>query len=686
MAADSRFCAGCGRPVASSPAKPGSGRIRPWMAIPAVFLAVLLILLPGLLYVWAGLPSTSNLSTARLPLSTRIYDRTGTILLADIHQGSDRRHIVPLAQIAPSMQQAMIAVEDRSFYQHGALNLLRTGEAGLQDLLHLRLDQGGSTITQQLVKNIYLSDDRSVMRKLDEAILAIEVEHQYSKPQILEAYLNRIYFGNQSYGVEAAANTYFGKHASQLSTAESSFLAGLPQAPSELDPYSNLAGARARQRVVLDAMVRAHNLSPAQASATVAQKLQLQPLSTQPDVKAPQFVHWISAQLEKAYGNELLQNGGLTVITSLDWNLPSIAERQGRQQVLSLQSHHVTDGGLVAIDPKTGAVLAMVGSAGPDVPGGQYNMTVIPRQPGSAFKMFTYAAAIESGKFTMASWVLDAPITVRMPDGSAYTPHNYDGSYHGWQPLPHALGNSFNIPAVKVEMGTGIDRVVDLARRVGLQSLNQPVTSYQPSLTLGGYEVPLIEMATGAGTLASQGTYRHPQGILKITAQRGASLYTYDARTNARAALSPQVSFILSQMLSDDRNRTLEFGANSDLVIPGHHVAAKTGTTNDFRDNLTVGYTPNLAVAVWVGNADHSAMQNVTGIVGAAPIFHAFLTQALAGQPDAWFAVPSGLQQMNVAGYTAYLLPGTEQVALASQPPPVSGGGEGGGDQHKKHK
>ncbi|GAC1480175.1 MAG: hypothetical protein PVSMB9_04610 [Candidatus Dormibacteria bacterium] len=684
MVPDSRFCASCGRPVAALGAVTArrGQRLQPWMAISAVFLAVLLVLLPGILYVWAGLPSTANLSTARLPLSTRIYDRTGRVLLADIHQGSDRRHIVPLAQVAPSLQQAMIAVEDRSFYQHGALNLLRTGQAGLQDLLHLRIDQGGSTITQQLVKNIYLSDGRSLTRKLDEAILAIEVEHQYSKRQILEAYLNRIYFGNQSYGAEAAANTYFGKHAAQLSRAESSFLAGLPQAPSELDPYTNLAGARARQRVVLDAMVRAGDLSRSQAAAVFAEKLSLEPLSTTPDIKAFHFVHWVSAQLEKAYGSELLQKGGLTVITTLDWNLQSIAEQQVRQQVMSLQSHHVTDGGLVAIDPRTGGVVAMVGSAGLDVPGGEYNMTVIPRQPGSAFKIFTYAAGIESGKFTMASFVLDEPITVRMPDGSSYTPHNYDGWYHGWQPLPMALGNSLNIPAVKVEIGTGIDHVADIARRMGLKALNQPAGSYQPSLTLGGYEVPLIEMAAGAGTLASQGTYRHPQGILKITSQQGSTLYSYDPASNAKPALSPQVSFIMSQMLSDDRNRMLEFGSNSDLVVPGHRVAAKTGTTNDFRDNLTVGYTPNLSVAVWVGNADHSAMQNVSGIVGAAPIFHGFMQQALSSQPDAWYAAPPGLHTMDVGGYTAYLLPGTDQVAQASQPPPppAYSGGDGNGN------
>jgi membrane peptidoglycan carboxypeptidase len=654
------------------------------MVGPAIVLVILLVGLPGLLYVWAGLPSTANLSTARLPLSTRIYDRTGTVLLAEIHQGSERRHIVPLSQVAAAMQEATIAVEDRSFYQHGGLNLLRTGQAGLDDLLHLRFNQGGSTITQQLVKNIYLSEDRSILRKLDEAILAVEIEHQYSKAQILEAYLNRIYYGNRSYGVEAAAQTYFGKSAKQLSLAEASFLAGLPQAPTELDPITNFSGAKARQRVVLNAMVRNHAITAAQAQSASAQKLSPQKPSTADDVKAPGFVHWVAAQLEKTYGGELLKSGGLTVITSLDWNLQSIAERQVREKVMALQGQHVTDGALVALDPKNGEVLAMVGSAGADVPGGQYNMAIIPRQPGSSFKIFTYTAAIESQRFTMGSWVLDEPINVRLADGSSYTPHNYDGWYHGWQPLPFALGNSFNIPAVKVELGTGTDRVVDVARRMGVAALDQPAGSYQPSLTLGGYEVPLIEMAAGASTLAAQGTYEHPQAVLRITGHDGGTLSRYDPRANGKPAISPQVAFIMAQMLSDDRNRSLEFGRNSDLVIPGHHVAAKTGTTNDFRDNLTVGFTPNLALAVWVGNADHTPMRNVSGIVGAAPIFHGFMTEALNGQPDSWFAIPDGLHQTNLNGYVAFLLPGTEQVAQSQLPPARAGHCRkdcGGGDQ-----
>src|SRR3989454_648752 len=547
---DSRYCSACGRPVT-----PGARRVhfQPWMAAPAIFLAVLLVVLPGMLYVWAGLPSTSNLSTARLPLSTRIYDRTGTVLLAEIHQGSERRHIVPLSQVAPSMQQATVAVEDRTFYQHGGLNLLRTGQAGLDDLIHLRFNQGGSTITQQLVKNIYLSGNRTVLRKLDEAILAVEIEHQYSKAQILEAYLNRIYYGNQAYGVEAAAQTYFGKQASQLSLPEAALLAGLPQAPTALDPFSNLSGARARQRIVLDAMVKAGEITRARARSASAQQLTLRKPSTADDVRAPGFVHWVAAQLEKTYGPELLKNGGLTVVTSLDWNLQSIAQRQVREKVMALQRQHVTDGALVALDPNTGGVLAMVGSAGPDVPGGEYNMAIVPRQPGSAFKIFTYSAAIESGSFTMGSWINDSPVQVRLADGSTYTPRNYDDSYHGWQPIPFALGNSLNIPAVKVEMGTGIDRAVDVARRMGVQALTQPSGAYQPSLTLGGYEVPLIDMAAGASTLAAPGTYPRPQAILPVVAHHGSTPYPYTA-AKGKPGPTPPGSFIMADMLFTYRN------------------------------------------------------------------------------------------------------------------------------------
>ncbi len=676
---DSRFCPECGGRLRAS-VRISQWRERPWVALLTLVLVVFLFLMPGVLYVWAGLPTTQDLDTARLPLSTKIYDRTGTVLLGEIQQGSDRRRIVTLSSIAPVMQQATISVEDRAFYSHHGLNLGSMIRAAFGDLFHLRLQQGGSTITQQLAKNIYLSDDRSLLRKFNEVVLALEIERQYSKRQILEAYLNRIYYGNQAYGVEAAAETYFGTSASRLTLPQAALLAGLPQAPSDLDPYTNLKGARQREGVVLDAMVRTHAITRAQATAAMAQKLGLADPSRW-DVKAPHFVRWIAAQLEKSFGKQVLQEGGLTVVTSLDWHLQMLAENAVRAQVASLQGHNVTDGGLVAVDPKTGEVLAMVGSAGPGTPGGEYNMALIPRQPGSSFKLFTYTAAIESGKYTMASWIEDEPIAVRLGDGSLYQPRNYDGYYHGWLPIPFALGNSLNIPAVKVELGTGIPQVVDVARRMGVTTFTQPAAYYQPSLTLGGYEVPLIDMAAGASTLAARGTYRRPEGVLKILNHHGDKLFSYDPQASGRQAVSPQVAFIMSQMLSDDRLRALEFGRGSDLVIPGHTVAAKTGTSNDFTDNLTLGYTPDLAVAVWTGNADHSPMRNVSGIVGAAPIFHAFMSAALAGVPDDWYTVPPGLVTREVAGITAYLLAGTESVADASQPPaPLPGAG-----RHHKH-
>jgi membrane peptidoglycan carboxypeptidase len=646
-----------------------------------------LLLVPGIVYVSAGLPDAGDLNTLGLPQPTRVYDRSGMVLLAEIRKGSERRRFVPLKEISPLMVQATLAVEDRTFYQHHGVNVGRVFKAGWQDVTHHRIEEGGSTITQQLVKNLFLTQDHSVLRKMREAILAVQLEQKYSKDQILEAYLNRVYYGAQSYGVEAAALTYFGVRAKDLDLAQASLLAGLPSAPSQLDPYVNRTAALNRQRVVLDAMVRARDVSRAKADEALQKSaaLKLQPLSTRDEVKAPHFVRWVTVQLEKAFGSDLLREGGLVVTSSLDWRLQEIGQQIVTDKVRGLAALHVTNGALVALQPRTGEVLAMIGSAGLDAPGGEFNMAVTPRQPGSAFKIFTYTAAIESRKYTMASTILDEPLTLPRggdPNGlGPYRVRNYDGHYHGCVTLPQALGNSYNVPAVKVEMQVGIPTVVETARRMGAQSLNQPVDSYQPSLTLGGYEVPLLEMASGAATLASQGTWHRPQGILKVQDARGKTLSTLNVE--ARPVVPPAVAFILGDILSDNRNRVAAFGTRSDLVVAGHRVAAKTGTTNNNRDNLTVGFTPDLATAVWVGNSDNSAMAPAaTGITGAAPIWNAFMTGGLQGVADKWFSAPSGLVVQPGRGGALHLLAGTETVRAScpsdGQPDQASDGGEGG--------
>jgi membrane peptidoglycan carboxypeptidase len=656
-----------------------------------VLLAFLFLVPSSLLLVSAGLPDPAQLNAAGLPQATRIYDRSGTILLAEIHKGGERRRVVPLREISPLLVQATVAVEDHSFYQHHGLNFGRILKAGWQDITRGHIEQGGSTITQQLVKNLLLSrsgaaEQRSFFLKLREAILAVQVEQRYSKDQILEAYLNRVYYGAQSYGAEAAALTYFGptKHARDLDLAQASLLAGLPKSPSQFDPYVNRPAALQRQKTVLDAMVRAGRVTRGQADEALRQSaaMKLEPLNTRDEVKAPHFVRWVAAQLENSYRSDLLQGGGLVVTTTLDWRLQEAGQRIVAEKVRELGGLNVSNGALVALQPQSGEVLAMVGSAGLDVPGGEYNMTLTPRQPGSAFKIFTYAAAIESRSFTAASLIQDSPLTLPRggdPNGMGpYTVRNYDGRYHGWVTLPQALGNSFNIPAVKVEItpGVGVPRVVETARRMGVAALNQPTDSYSPSLTLGAYEVPLLQMANGAATLAAQGTWHRPQGVLRVADARGKTLSTLN--TEARAGVSPQVAFILSDILADNRNRTMAFGAQSDLVIPGYHVAAKTGTTNNNKDNLTIGYTPNVAAAVWVGNANSAPMSpQATGITGAAPIWHDFMLVALKGVPDQWYAAPSGLVTRQVRGALLYFLPGTENVRIET--PPENPGSEGPG-------
>ncbi len=639
----------------------------------AAVLLVAVLLVPGLLYVSAGLPDAGRLSPAGLPQSTRVYDRNGT-LLGEIRQGSERRRFITLREVAPVMVQATLAVEDRSFYHHHGLNWGRLLKAAWIDLIHGRKEQGGSTITQQLVKNLLLTRERApaprtLGQKVRESLLAVQVEQKYSKDQILEAYLNRVYYGAQAYGVEAAATTYLGVRAKDLTLPQASLLAGLPVAPSLLDPYVNRAGALQRQQTVLDAMVRAGFITPAQADGAhkEAATLTLVPRAQGEVVRAPHFVRWIAAQLENSYGPDLWREGGLSVTTTLDWGLQEHAERLVAEQVRAAAPLNVTTGALVALKPATGEVLALVGSAGLEVPGGEFNMALQPRQPGSAFKLFTYSAALESKAYTMASTILDAPLTLPTggePNGRGpYPVRNYDGRYRGCVTLPQALGSSLNVPAVRVEIspGVGVARVVETARRMGVEALAQPGDHYQPSLTLGGYEIPLLQLTTGAATLAAQGTYHRPHGILQVQDAQGKVLSTF--RPEARPALSPAVAFILSEILAEDAHRRLAFPARSPLVIPGHRAAAKTGTTTDHRDNLTVGYTPDLAVGVWVGNASSAPMApRATGLTGAAPLWHAFMAQALHATPDRWFPMPGGLVRRPGPTTPLYFLPGTEGV------------------------
>ena len=627
------------------------------------------------------LPAVSGLSSSSLQQDTLIYDRHGN-LLADIGKEGDHRIVVPLNYISPWITKATLATEDRTFYSNSGIDVGGIFRAAVADYTHKGYTQGGSTISQQLVKQVYIGPNPAptIQRKLKEAILAVELNREYSKNQILEMYLNTIYYGSQTYGVEAAARSYFRTNAHDLSLAQAAMLAGLPQAPTRYNPLTNLISAKQRQAQVLAAMVGEKYITAAQAQAAYAAPLNVYPPTTK--FTAPYFVDYVLKTLANPpYNIKADDRRGYRVYTSLDPNLQGMAETIVTEQVAQKGNfYNFHDAALVSMNPKTGEVLAMVGGVDYNRPGGQYNLAYdVARPPGSSFKIFTYTAAIESRKVNMLSPILDD--TMVFPIGGdplgfgKYTPQNYDHRFHGTLPLKMAMGNSLNIPALKVELRTGIPAVVDMAHRLGLTCLGEPcnvdypVDHYGPSLTLGAYAVRLADMATSASTLATLGVRHREAPILNIKDGLGRDVFTYDPKKNEYRAVDQAVAFIIASIMSDDRNRCMEFGCHGDLTLPGRHVAAKTGTTNDFKDNWTVGFTPSLATAVWVGNPDNKPLShNSTGIVGAAPIWHKFMMQALAGTPDEWFQVPAGIHPVG----ENYFLPGTENLPpTLAQPWPV---------------
>ncbi|TMG32730.1 MAG: hypothetical protein E6H93_03790 [Chloroflexi bacterium] len=616
------------------------------------------------------LPAISGLSTNSLQQDTLIYDRHGT-LLADVGKEGNHRIVVPLNYISPWVVKATLATEDRTFYSNSGIDIGGIVRAAIANYQHHRIQQGGSTISQQLVKQVYIGSNApaDIQRKLKEAILAIELNRQYSKNQILEMYLNTIFYGSQTYGVEAAARSYFQTNAHDVSLAQAAMLAGLPQAPTQYNPVINFQSAKRRQAQVLAAMVGEKYITAVEAQAAYAVKLQVTPPTTK--FEAPYFVDYVLKTLKNEHNITPDNKRGYRVYTSLDLNLQHTAEQVVTEQVAQKGNYYnFHDAALVSMNPKTGEVLAMVGGVDYNRPGGQYNFAYdVPRAPGSSFKIFTYTAAIESRKVNMESPVLDEPLvfpTQGEPAGlGKYIPQNYDRRFHGTLPLKMVMGNSLNIPALKVELRTGIPAVVDMAHRLGLTCLGPPPCvdqkpdAYGMSLTLGAYPVRLADMATSASTLATLGVRHREAPILNIKDGLGRDVYTYSAAKAEFRAVDPGVAFVVASIMSDDRNRCMEFGCHGDLTLPGRHVAAKTGTTNDFKDNWTVGFTPSLATAVWVGNPDNKPLShNSTGIVGAAPIWHKFMTQALAGTPDEWYGVPAGIHQIG----QDYYLTGTENL------------------------
>ncbi len=618
-----------------------------------------IVLLCGLFYwfILRDLPSPARLSSKNLPQSTQIFDRNG-ILLYTIYNKKNQT-FVPLTTIPKQVQEATIAIEDRDFYHHGPIDLRGIARATVSIVIHKQI-QGGSTITQQLVKNSLLTSEQTITRKLKEAILAFATEVLYSKEQILQMYLNQIPYGGTAYGIEAASETYFGKHAKDLDLAQASLLAGLPEAPSIFSPFGDHPEkAKERQTLVLQAMEQQGYITTAQEKSAENEPLVYQKFAD--NIQAPHFVLYIKDLLEKKYGERLVEEGGLRVTTSLDMRIQNMAQTAVTTEVNNLgKAYHVTNGAAVVTDPATGEILAMVGSKDyfDDSIDGNVNVAIALRQPGSSIKPINYALGLMNG-YTAATPFVDAPICFPDGVGKQYCPVNYDGKYHGVQQMRYALGNSLNIPAVKMLKLNGVSSMISLAKQMGISTF-ESADRYGLSLTLGGGEVTMLDMTTAYGVFANGGYRIDLQPILEVTDSSGKVLEQYTPVASpifGNKVLPPGVAFIMSNMLSDNNARLIDFGPSSALVIPGHTVSAKTGTTNDFRDNWTIGYTPSYVVAAWVGNDDNTPMGSIaSGITGAAPIWHDIMTDILKDKPDQPLQPPSNVIQKAICA-TSGLLP-----------------------------
>lgn len=657
----------------------------------AYVVSLSILTLWGSFYIFflAGLPSPYLLTNKPLPQSSKILDRNG-YLLYTVYNGKVNRLPVSLASIPAHMRQATIAIEDQEFYSHNGISVRGILRA-LNNNIHSEKVQGGSTITQQLVKIAILKDPRrTIDRKLKEAYLSLLIEKAYTKDQILEYYLNNAPYGGTAYGVEAASRKYFSKSAKDLTLAESALLASLPSAPSIYSPYSSDEKVyKSKQKHVLDRMVADGYINKEQANQAYNEQLAFYSIENQ--IIAPHFVFYVLDELEKQYGKILVQEGGLEITTTLDLPTQLKAQQIVKDNVEQVEEKYwISNAASLITEPKTGKILAMVGSRDyfDTDHDGNVNITTSLRQPGSSIKVVNYAYALSSGKFFASSVIDDSPITYSN-QWETYSPKNYDGKYRGRVTIKQALAMSLNIPAVKVLASYGADKMREMGIQMGIKSWKN-LKAYGLSLTLGGAEVKMTELATAYGTLANMGKRKDLVSIEKIVDTKGKILddasvvkskpkvlgiSQVNAADDESSVLPEYTAYQLTSILSDNAARLPAFGPFAKLEVPGHKVAVKTGTTNDIRDNWTIGYTPDYLVATWVGNNDNSRMNPylTSGITGAAPIWNEIMTLLLEGKPETAFATPSGMIKVTVCAVNGlltcarcpkeseeYFIPGTE--------------------------
>ena len=624
------------------------------------------------------LPRPEKFTEGIIPQSTKIYDREGKVILYEI-AGEEKRTIVPLSEMPEYLKLAVIAVEDKNFYEHRGLDFKAIFRAILTDLKLRQPIQGGSTITQQLIRSYFLTTKKTLKRKTREIILTLELERRYSKDQILEWYLNLIPFGSNLYGVETASQAFFGKHISDISLEEAAVLAAIIRGPSYFWPEGpHLEELLARKDYVLDRMAAEGYLEKERAEKTKQEEIKF--VEKKIEIKAPYFVLWVKQQLEEKFGEEFLARSGLKIFTSLDWELQKIAEEVVKKGIERNKSYNAHNAGLVVISPKTGEILAMTVGTGDyytqAIPAGcksgvdclfdpQFNVAVGTkenpgRQPGSAFKPFVYATAFQKG-YDDKTQVFDGPTNFGVWGNKEYLPKNYDGLFREWVSLRQGLAQSLNIPSIKVlylvgsenkienlEINNflnqekvfveGLKESIETAREMGITTLDKPISFYGPAIVLGGGEVKLLEMTSAYGVFANDGLMVSPSAILKIEDYSG-NIIEENKKTPKRV-LEKKSARLINDILSDNEARAPIFGLRSPLYFENYQVAVKTGTTQDYRDGWTLSYTPSLSVGVWVGNNNNIPMAKEPGVVLAGPIFHDFLERVLPRYPKENFPKP----------------------------------------------
>jgi len=593
-----------------------------------------------------NLPSPERLSETNGPLTTEIYDRNGQLLYR-LYEGKNRT-LVSLDTLPNYLVQATVAIEDKHFYSHPGVDIEGMTRAIRDYVEEGEIKGGGSTITQQLIKNTLLTPEQTFKRKFKEVILAFWAERIFNKQEILQMYFNEVAYGGPAWGITAAAQTYFNKEPQQLTLAEATYLAGLPASPTTYSPYgANPEMGKQRQLQVLRRMVEDGYLDQESADLAAREELQINPPISQ--IKAPHFVMYVRQLLSQKYGERMVSQGGLKVTTTLDLKLQEMAEEQVAKEVANLVSLNVSNGAAMITDAPTGQILAMVGSKNYfDPSGGNFNVTTAKRQPGSSIKPITYVTGFKQG-FTPGNLLLDTPITFKNA-WESYSPVNYDGKFHGAVTVRTALGSSYNIPAVKMLSMVSIPEMITTAKDMGITTFDKP-NAYGLSLTLGGGEVKMTDMMVAYGSLSQGGIKHDSESILKVMDPQN-NILEENSRPEGKRVLSEDVVFFINDILADNKARTPAFGSNSLLNVSGHIVSVKTGTTDNKKDNLTYGYTPEYVVGVWVGNNDNTPMNPAltSGVTGAAPIWHSIMTRLLENRPNIAFTRPSNITEGSVDG------------------------------------